>query len=129
MTEYNEPNRFCGECGAYAAFGEPETTPEQNEAILEGCKQCQGWQHMGIQLLNKDNVGQCWNCMNQIDKELINTFLYSSPKQIIETLIGLLDNNLLKHIKIIMVFRQQLEKCVKPLKSVLLPPFSITLIN
>jgi len=34
------------------------------------------------------------------DKELINTFLYSSPKQIIETLIGLLDNNLLKHIKI-----------------------------
>ena len=73
MTEYNEPNRFCGECGAYAAFGEPETTPEQNEAILEGCKQCQGWQHMGIQLLNKDNVGQCWNCMNQIDKELINT--------------------------------------------------------
>ena len=32
------------------------------------------------------------------DKELINTFLFSSPKKILETLISLLNNNLLKHI-------------------------------
>lgn len=34
------PNQNCGECGYWLAFGEPETTDEQNEAIIEHCKHC-----------------------------------------------------------------------------------------
>lgn len=30
----------CGECPYWLAFGEPETTDEQNEAILAHCKEC-----------------------------------------------------------------------------------------
>lgn len=69
MTNYNEPNMFCGECGAYAAFGEPETTKEQNEEILNHCRDCKGWTRNNVQLLNKDNVGQCWSCINQTESE------------------------------------------------------------
>ena len=75
MTEYNEPNRFCGECAIYLNYGEPGITPKQNVELLNYCKkECKAWRHDdGIQLLNKDNVGQCWHCLNQIDKELVNT--------------------------------------------------------
>jgi hypothetical protein len=31
---------YCGECPYWLAFGEPETTDEQNEAILAHCKEC-----------------------------------------------------------------------------------------
>ena len=34
------PNQNCGECSHWLAFGEPETTYEQNEAIVEHCKHC-----------------------------------------------------------------------------------------
>ena len=35
-----KPNMNCGECPYWLAFGEPETTDEQNEAILAHCKEC-----------------------------------------------------------------------------------------
>lgn len=34
------PNQRCGECGYWLAFGEPETTEEENEKIVEHCKHC-----------------------------------------------------------------------------------------
>lgn len=34
------PNKNCGECVYWLAFGEPETTDEQNEEIIEHCKHC-----------------------------------------------------------------------------------------
>lgn len=36
----SKPNMYCGECPYWLAFGEPETTDEQNEAILAHCKEC-----------------------------------------------------------------------------------------
>jgi hypothetical protein len=36
----SKPNMHCGECPYWLAFGEPETTDEQNEAILAHCKEC-----------------------------------------------------------------------------------------
>lgn len=72
MTQFNEPNRFCGECSCWLAYGEPETSPEQNEQILARyCAECKAWRYNGIQLLNKDNVGQCWNCVHQTEFEEI----------------------------------------------------------
>lgn len=68
MTQFNEPNRFCGECGYWLAYGEPETSPEQNEQILtRHCAECKAWRYNGIQMFNKDNVGQCWHCIHQED--------------------------------------------------------------
>ena len=37
----NKPNMNCGECPYWLAFGEPETTDEQNEAILAHCAKCE----------------------------------------------------------------------------------------
>ena len=37
----SKPNMYCGECPYWLAFGEPETTDEQNEAILAHCKECE----------------------------------------------------------------------------------------
>ena len=34
------PNNNCGECVYWLAFGEPETTDEQNKATLEHCAKC-----------------------------------------------------------------------------------------
>ena len=34
------PNQNCGECGYWLAFGEPETTEEQNEKIVMHCAHC-----------------------------------------------------------------------------------------
>ena len=34
------PNNNCGECEYWLPFMEPETTDEQNEAIIEHCKHC-----------------------------------------------------------------------------------------
>ena len=34
------PNQNCGECSYWLAFGEPETTEEENEKIIEHCKHC-----------------------------------------------------------------------------------------
>ena len=31
---------YCGECPYWLAYGEPETTDEQNEAILAHCAKC-----------------------------------------------------------------------------------------
>lgn len=51
----------CGECPYYLAYGEPETTDEQNEQILEHCKTCTVFEHtlvtdaiddFALQLLN-----------------------------------------------------------------------------
>ena len=36
----NKPNMYCGECPYWLAYGEPETTDEQNEAIIEHCRHC-----------------------------------------------------------------------------------------
>ena len=36
----SKPNMHCGECPYWLAFGEPETTDEQNEAILAHCAKC-----------------------------------------------------------------------------------------
>ena len=36
----SKPNMYCGECPYWLAFGEPETTDEQNEAILAHCAKC-----------------------------------------------------------------------------------------
>ena len=36
----SKPNMYCGECPYWLAYGEPETTDEQNEAILAHCKEC-----------------------------------------------------------------------------------------
>ena len=36
----SKPNMYCGECPYWLAFGEPETTDEQNEAILAHCTEC-----------------------------------------------------------------------------------------
>ena len=36
----SKPNMYCGECPYWLAFGEPETTDEQNEAILAHCAEC-----------------------------------------------------------------------------------------
>ena len=36
----SKPNMHCGECPYWLAFGEPETTDEQNEAILAHCAEC-----------------------------------------------------------------------------------------
>jgi hypothetical protein len=36
----SKPNMYCGECPYWLAFGEPETTDKQNEAILAHCKEC-----------------------------------------------------------------------------------------
>ena len=36
----NYPRQECGECPYWLAFGEPETTDEQNETILAHCAQC-----------------------------------------------------------------------------------------
>ena len=33
----SKPNMYCGECPYWLAYGEPETTDEQNEAILAHC--------------------------------------------------------------------------------------------
>lgn len=71
-TEFNEPNRFCGECHVYLCVGEPETSPEQNEQLLRECKECKAWRSNAIQLMNTYNVGQCWHCANQIAREMLN---------------------------------------------------------
>ena len=34
------PNNECGECPYWLAYGEPETTDEQNKEILEHCEKC-----------------------------------------------------------------------------------------
>lgn len=34
------PNQNCGECVYWLAFGEPETTEEENEKIVEHCASC-----------------------------------------------------------------------------------------
>jgi hypothetical protein len=34
------PNQYCGECGYWLAFGEPETTEEENAKIVEHCAHC-----------------------------------------------------------------------------------------
>lgn len=36
----SKPNMYCGECPYWLAYGEPETTDEQNEAILAHCAEC-----------------------------------------------------------------------------------------
>ena len=36
----SKPNMNCGECPYWLAYGEPETTDEQNEAILAHCAKC-----------------------------------------------------------------------------------------
>ena len=36
----SKPNMYCGECSYWLAYGEPETTDEQNEAILAHCAEC-----------------------------------------------------------------------------------------
>lgn len=36
----SKPNMYCGECPYWLALGEPETTDEQNQAILAHCKEC-----------------------------------------------------------------------------------------
>ena len=33
----SKPNMYCGECPYWLAYGEPETTDEQNRAIEEHC--------------------------------------------------------------------------------------------
>lgn len=71
-TNYNEPNRFCGECAVYLNIGEPGISPEQNEQLLRECKACSAWRLNGVQLMNINNVGQCWECKNRISKEMIN---------------------------------------------------------
>ena len=37
----SKPNMYCGECPYWLAYGEPETTDEQNEAIKEHCAKCE----------------------------------------------------------------------------------------
>lgn len=36
-----KPNMNCGECPYWLAYGEPETTDEQNLAIEEHCAKCE----------------------------------------------------------------------------------------
>lgn len=36
----SKPNMNCGECPYWLAYGEPEITDEQNEAILAHCAEC-----------------------------------------------------------------------------------------
>lgn len=36
----SKPNMYCGECPYWLAYGEPETTDEQNEVILAHCAEC-----------------------------------------------------------------------------------------
>lgn len=46
----SKPNMYCGECPYWLAYGEPETTDEQNEAILAHCAECDACD------------GRCFNC-------------------------------------------------------------------
>lgn len=71
LTNFNEPNRFCGSCNIYLCLDKPETSPEQIAQLLKHCKECTAWCKNGVQLLNKDNVGQCWHCTFQLDEQEI----------------------------------------------------------
>jgi hypothetical protein len=46
----SKPNMSCGECPYWLAYGEPETTDEQNRAIEEYCAECDACD------------GRCLNC-------------------------------------------------------------------
>ena len=46
----SKPNMDCGCCPYWLAYGEPETTDEQNEAILAHCAECDACD------------GRCFNC-------------------------------------------------------------------
>lgn len=80
----NYPRQECGECPYWLAFGEPETTDEQNEAILAHCARCNACDGKCFEcdLFNSD-IGECGKKDYNEAQEYLDKMMRAARQQIV----------------------------------------------